>query len=476
MKSTGALFAALYAVALLFHNQKSYVERDLTTAGLTVTAVATLVQPTIAPLLVSAALFQIVQFWHRLPTAQTSEYLKAICSACLVTTYIALAIGSGTPLVDIGAWFGRCAPLLRLLLCMMLLASVLHKTNWAFLKRETSVAPHFLHIVLQHVGLPISSRWPERLALLVPAITLIVEGGAAILLAYPPTRIAGVLLVLIFWTIIAAQGITQFSSLMFALMVPFLSPGILTTIDAATIRLGLQIDAVVYFLYAIYARDQIGSPATLLTLIGLFATTRLLAGAALGLVLTTRDPILSLSIGEVILIAAFWINELGPYVGFKDWPTFRMYSNLETGPAHNHLFMPRWLHVDRLRQPLLIVTGATLDTFYDATSMSYATQTATPKYGGRADEEFAVPLADLGLLAASTLRRRTDRNGTLIEYRDATGTVTTTMRELAAIGRCSWRPQWLLRFLVFRPRLLGSCAAPAGSVERMHESQYKLTA
>jgi hypothetical protein len=461
MEATGALFATLYASALLFHNQKPYVERDLIAAGLTVSALATIVQPAIAPLLVLAALFQIVQFWRRLPTAQTSEYLKALCGACIVTTYIALAIESGTPLVGIDAWYGRCAPLLRLLVCMMLLAAVLHKINWAFLKPKTSVAPHFLLVVLKHVGLPVSSRWPERLALLVPVMTLMIEGGAAMLLAWPPTRLAGVVVILAFFTIIAAQGITQFSSLMFALMVPFLSPGILTAIDSAAIHLGLQVGAVIYFPYAIYARVQIGSPATFLTLAGLFATTCLLAGAASGQALTTPDPIFGFSTSEVILLVAFWINELGPYVGFKDWPAFRMYSNLATGPAHNHVFIPRWLHLDRLRQPLLIVTGATLNAFYDATTMSYATKTRTPKYGP--DEEFAIPLGDLGSLAASTLRRHADRNGTPVEYRDATGTSTATMRELVAIGRCRWRPGWLLRFLVFRPHPVSSSGEKHGS-------------
>ena len=98
-----------------------------------------------------------------------------------------------------------------------------------------------------------------------------------------------------------------------------------------------------------------------------------------------------LSIGQVVLLLLFSLNELGPYLGYKDWPSFRMYSNLTTGFSGNHLFLRAWLFI-----PFFKAHGEV--------RITAATRILLYVDRGEQGEEFYVPYSSLAAVARYHLR------------------------------------------------------------------------
>jgi hypothetical protein len=356
------IFATAWALAVLFHLATAQgAGRNAASALLLVSAMATIVFPGAGLSLVVLSACQIVQFWQRLPMrAQTSEYFKAICGVCLIATYIPQVQAQGTAWIATGPWFLSFAPLLRLTTSLLFFASVLHKLNSGFFIAERSDAGKIIGPLLSAARLPRSGRLLAAL----PYGTVLAELFVAAGLLFPATRAAAVTTLLLLFFAIGLRGVVQFAWLMYAVALLFcddrLAAPLLPYVATAPSPRHVLFAAACcgFFAAAIAFRRRetlllLVAGTTVLTLPALVAWS---AAALRGAPAVWTGASLPLSGGEIVLLVLFSLNEMGPYVGYKDWPTFRMYSNLESGSDMNHLFLRGWLFTPffKRRQEVLL--------------------------------------------------------------------------------------------------------------------------
>ncbi len=389
-----AIFTTAWALAILFHlSTPQGGGRRPASILLFVAAIAAVFWPTFSLSLLALVIFQIIQFWGRLPRAQSSEYFKFICGLCLLSTYVELAVAESTLVVEPGAWFRLALPLLRFAVSLLFFASVLHKLNLDFLKSGVSVAPEFFDRFLKFLGLP-KPQWIQHGS---AYITILIEAFIAIGVLFPATRLLAVAVLLLFFFVIGLQGVVQFSTLMYASALLFFDDKVLDNIaahlgpPASPGHLAFAIGCLLVFAAFFVLRPglKVLMPiASLWSVFILFALARL--------VLTSRSPVLwsasmfPLSAGQIVLLLLFLVNELGPYVGYKDWPSFRMYSNLKTGVFGNHLFLRRMFTPFFKRRTEVAITPATRDLLY--------------VNNGEQSEAFYVPYSSLAAAARHQLR------------------------------------------------------------------------
>jgi hypothetical protein len=338
------IFTTAWALAILFHlTTFQGAKREPISVLLFAAALAAIFFPAASLSLLSLALLQVAQFWARLPRAQTSEYLKALCGICMVATYVSLTLPRATLQVDSAAWLASFAPLLRLLTSLMFAASVLHKLNWSFLNPRTSDATVIINPLLTALRLP-SPAWVQASF---PYVTILVEGFIGIGLLFPATRLPAILVLMVFAFAIGVRGVVQFSWLMDALALLFLDERLCNSLAALAAspsrRAAFGAGCCIFFAVALAVRKQ-GYPPFLVagaSLVSMFALVVVSRAAVADVPVAWSGSMFPLSAQQVVLLAFFCLNELGPYVGYKDWPVFRMYSNLESGTDANHLFLGR---------------------------------------------------------------------------------------------------------------------------------------
>jgi hypothetical protein len=357
------IFATAWALAVLFHLATPHgAERNAVSALLLVAALGTILLPGNSLALVMLAACQIAQFWERLPMrAQTSEYFKFICGLCLIATYIPLAWAQGTASIATDLWFASFAPLLRLATSLLFFASVLHKLNAGFFSPERSHARKIVGPLISTLGLP-SPRW---LLATLPYATVLGEFFIAAGLLFPATRAAAVWTLLLMFFAVGLRGVVQFAWLMYAVGLLFCDdrvaaramPYVATTFAVRHALFALA--CCVFFPAAIVLRRRAAAllllVSTVVMALALFAwSAAAVTGAPAPMIWTGAS--LPLSSAQIVLLVLFSLNELGPYVGYKDWPTFRMYSNLESGFTINHLFLRAWLFTPffKRRQEVLL--------------------------------------------------------------------------------------------------------------------------
>ncbi|HZF08055.1 MAG TPA: hypothetical protein VFE33_04620 [Thermoanaerobaculia bacterium] len=391
------VFTTSWALAILFHlSTPQGGGRSPTGLLLFGAATAVVFWPTCALSLLALCALQIVQFWYRLPRAQSSEYFKFICGLCLLSTYARLSLAQSTLQVEPEAWLRSALPLLRLAVSLLFLAAVLHKLNQDFLRTGVSFAPPFFDRVLEVFGFS-SPPWIQHSS---SYATILIESFLGIGLLFPATRLLAILVLLSFFFVVGLQGIAQFSSLMYASALWFFDDKVLGSTasylgSASRSHLAFAVGCLLLFSSALLLRrgSMLLVPAvSLFSAYVVFALTRaLLAGGASAVVSTPSFP---LSPGQVALLLLFSLNELGPYIGYKDWPSFRMYSNLRTGLSGNHLFLRAWIFVPFFRgRREVAITAATKHLLY----LDH----------GETGEEFYVPYSSLAAIARYHLRHPT---------------------------------------------------------------------
>ncbi len=123
----------------------------------------------------------------------------------------------------------------------------------------------------------------------------------------------------------------------------------------------------------------------------------------------------------------FSLNELGPYIGYKDWPSFRMYSNLATGFFGNHLFFQAWLFLPMFKgRREVVISAATKELLY--------------VNHGEEGEDFYVPYSSLAAMARYQLRHSSpadENHPRQIEYRHQDTRMTEDLESFGRQGR-SW--------------------------------------
>jgi uncharacterized membrane protein YphA (DoxX/SURF4 family) len=419
------IFTTAWALAILFHlSTPQGGDRSPASVLLFVAAIAAVFWPAFSLSLLALPILQIVQFWGRLPRAQTSEYFKFICGLCLLSTYAELSLAQGALLVEPEAWLRSALPLLRFAVSLLFFASVLHKLNVDFLQAGVSVAPEFFDRFLASLGLP-KPRWIQHSS---SYITILIESFIAVGLLFPVTRLLAVTVLLLFFFTIGLQGVVQFSSLMYASALLFFDDKVL---DSAVSHLGslaspahvaFGVGCLLFFSAVFVFRRGLMllvPAACLWSAFVVFALARLVM--TWGSAALWPAPMFPLSMGQIALLILFSLNELGPHVGYKDWPSFRMYSNLKTGISGNHLFL-RGIFVPFFKSRAeVMITAATRDRLY-----------GTP---AEQSEVFYVPYSSLAAMARHQRRHPSPGTGDKLRQIDYVRQSTCVSEGIESFGR-----------------------------------------
>ncbi len=291
-------------------------------------AAAVVVLPRIAPIVALSLAAQVVDYWVSLPVVATSSTFRAIVN---VTMLIGMARGA---LLHRGALRGAAevVPLLRLEFIILWLAAVLHKLNAGFFDPATTDAAKIFESVL----IP----FPARLQ---PWLTVALELTIGLALAIKWARGVGIVLALVFALQTGFIGIPQFASVSLALVILFLSDELILALPSPIPaswkgrlgKLGARLLLVAWPLVLLTGAAI--APKSLLALV-VAGWSWLALGTVIAIGIGRRRArslgVASLDLAPipsavVVLLAAG--NELGPYVGVKDWPVFSMYSN--SGPT-----------------------------------------------------------------------------------------------------------------------------------------------
>ena len=363
-----AAFGALWAIALLWH-QVAYraVLASTADAGLALAAAWALLRPWSAGRMALLAALHVAAVARDLPSALNHWYFGGLVSLGLL-----LAIGA--------AWRARradaaapaepylaFAPAGRACLLLIYLLSGFHKLNADFLDPAVSCGPKLYATLARRLWLPDSGPLVEAAAI---GGTLLVELGLPVLLLFPRTRLAGVLLAVPFHVALGIAGYPRFSALCLALLLLFLPP----PARAATSRRP-------GWAPALHGRDRSTASSP-----GLLARvwSRLAAGPPPG------RPLFAPRVGVAMLAPALiLVSGLTPYAGLGTERAFSMYSNLRTeGGRSNHFLVPAGAQLFPYQRDLVEIRSSSV-----------------PRLRTLAARGLAVPSAELRAMLSEEMRR-----------------------------------------------------------------------
>ena len=357
-QKTYSTFCVLWGLATLFH----LVAKDpwpalLLSTLLAAAALYLLHRPAAPHRLALLAALQLCESWTTAPFISNHWLFTGLVNLTLLQAYARLAWAGRTFAVESGTLYRTFAPIVRLELIILYFFAVFHKLNADFLDPQISCAAHFYAAQLQSLPFALAGAVPIYL-------TLAVEAAIPLLLCWPLTRNAGILLGLLFHAAVGFNPISEFynfSSMIFALLFLFAS----LRLDAGwpTRRFwglprweslpfsGKSVLAV----GAVLVGLVVAAPAELvLPLWGLYS-----AGLILLFVLLPKAPparpAFSFRPWPVLLVPLLiGLNGCSPYLGLKTETAFAMYSNLRTeGGQSNHLLVPAGVQLFGFQRDLI---------------------------------------------------------------------------------------------------------------------------
>ena len=370
-QKTYSTFCVLWGLATLFH----LVAKDPWPAPLLSTLIAAaalylLHQPAAPHRLVLLAVLQVCESWTSAPFISNHHLFTGLVNLTLLQAYVRLAWAGRAFAVDPGALYRTFAPIVRLELIILYFFAVFHKLNADFLDPQMSCAVHFYAAQLQSLPFALAGAAPIYL-------TLAVETAIPLLLCWPPTRNAGILLGLLFHAAIGFNPLSKFynfSAMVFALLFLFASLRLDAGWPARRFwglprwesvpfpgKSTLAVGAVLGGLGLLVALDELfAAPAELvLPLWGLYS-----AGLILLFVLLPKAPpvrpAFSFRPWPVLLVPLLTgLNGCSPYLGLKTETAFAMYSNLRTeGGQSNHLVVPAGVQPFGFQRDLIEIKGS----------------------------------------------------------------------------------------------------------------------
>ena len=352
-QKTYATFCVLWGLATLFHLvAKDPWPAPLLSTLLAAAALYLLHRPTAPHRLVLLAALQVCESWTTAPFISNHWLFTGLVNLTLLQAYARLAWAGRTFAVEPGTLYRIFAPIVRLELIILYFFAVFHKLNADFLDPQISCAAHFYAAQLQVLPFALAGAAPIYL-------TLAVETAIPLLLCWPPTRNAGIVLGLLFHAAVGFNPMSEFynfSSMIFALL--FLFSSLRLDASGPTRRLFepsrwkgvpfsgkivLAVGAVFVGLGLLVALNGlVSAPAELvLPLWGLYSVGMILLFVLLPKAPPAR-PAFSLRPWPVLLVPLLTgLNGCSPYLGLKTETAFAMYSNLRTeGEQSNHLLVP----------------------------------------------------------------------------------------------------------------------------------------
>jgi hypothetical protein len=377
------LFAALWAVAALFHalgpsGRAGGIVDDVTAAGvghvlLVVAALWVLAAPDRLLPLVALAVLGPVTAWQEAPFMGNHWLVVAFVDVGLLLSIVAARRPWRGALVEGGGFL----PVARWTLAGFYAFAGFAKLNHGFLDTTVSCASVYFDETARTLGLSTPMAVGKGgFASLVPVVAALVEVSIPVLLCMRRTRIAGVVLGLLFHSAIALDQehlFSDFSSVLAALFVLFLPQSFAAAAVDLVRRRGRAALAAWAGLAAVVSAAQWSGRGGLVD--SVFVDGRmwlwftydaaLLAAVAWWLLrkreAAPRRPFALprrnrwLAIVPVIVIA----NGLTPYVELKTGYAYTMYANLVTvGGDTNHLLLPATLTLGDRQTELVTIQSS----------------------------------------------------------------------------------------------------------------------
>lgn len=346
-QKTYSTFCVLWGLATLFHllAKDPWPAPWLSTA-LAAAAFYLLHRPAAPHRLVVLAVVQVCESWTTAPFISNHWLFTGLVNLTLLQAYVRLAWAGRALAVEPGALYRTFAPIVRLELLLLYFFAVFHKLNADFLDPQISCAVHFYAAQLPLL--------PSALAGAAPIyLTLAVETAIPLLLCWPPSRNAGMLLGLLFHAIVGFNPISEFynfSSMMFALLFLFASP----RLDAGSRRL-----VATAWPFCAAAVVGLGVLVSAPAAWGLYSAGLIVAFFFLPKAPPAR-PAFSFRPWPVLLVPLLiGLNGCSPYLGLKTETAFAMYSNLRTeGGQTNHLLVPAGVQLFGFQRDLIEIKGS----------------------------------------------------------------------------------------------------------------------
>jgi hypothetical protein len=321
-------------------------------AALGVAAIVLLVRPTRLTLAATAALV-LVSLWLELPVTGNHWLLVGFIA---VATLLSLATR------DPWAWLSVTG---RWILLGFYSFAAFAKLNTGFLDPEVSCGVFYANESLASFGLP-TFDGDSVLATAAIAVPVLTELSVPILLAFARTRRAGVLLALVFHTVISldfAQHFYDFTAALVVLLCLFLPEATLERLEGRVHGSPLLGVAIATIASVVVVASLLPPAPTVIATVKLIGFGAWVPVSAWIIWSVARDgfgqvflPMRLPSATAWVLVALVVANALTPYLELKTALGFNMYANLVTVAGEtNHLVVPSTLHLRDVQDNLLRV-------------------------------------------------------------------------------------------------------------------------
>ena len=390
-----SLFAWLWAMSVIWHYLRPGHGYHVAWVDLApvLCAILVLIRPRNWRFLLLTAATLCFVYLIGLPSSGASNHWTThfFVSLSLCASFALLALKRRPFTIDAREWLRLFRPVVCLLVMALYLFASLHKLNSRYMSEHGAAPKMYLEIVGgegMSAFAPLLPTDAGFLALL-PALSVLTELAIPVLLLFRRTRLAAMLLGMIFHTALSLRAypyVTDFPLLLGAAFVLFLPEAAIALINASLLdrwrrsafyepvkRLIIPalLLALIFVpaLFALPARDTV----TWFTFANLMAAHWALYAAAYVAILVFL--IVKLRGGDYVSSPLIWRRAhiplmpiialtvfvgLSPYLGLKTAGAFTMFSQLETEGGHtNHFFMPLELQLfDYQKQVCVIETTA----------------------------------------------------------------------------------------------------------------------
>ena len=377
------IFTVLWAIASLFHMAHSSVfDAQLNLAFLTLAAFFAIFRPSLTSFLLLIAL-QIFDAAFRMPFTTNHWIFTALVNATLLHVLIYMMFRNKSFQVEEGQFFKAFAPLVRVEVIILYFFAVFHKLNAGFFAPATSCATDLLLAQNLDQLIPLTSEVLTTNAYL----TLIIELSIPVMLCIRQTRVAGVLMGVVFHSILSYStynAFFDFSSLMFAVYFVFLAPGF--SLTAYRSLQGLRTFRTAMFRQFSWSNIAYLSIIIVLSLAVFYVLNKrldtyqsvhlyffwtfycLLFTACIISFLLARKH--DTQFKDFSFKAAHWsllavpavvfLNGTVPYLGLKTENSYAMFSNLRTeGGESNHFIVPASAQIFDFQKDVVEIVSST---------------------------------------------------------------------------------------------------------------------
>ena len=303
--------------------------------------------------LAAAAALTVVTLWLELPVTGNHWVLVG---------FIAVAVLISLATTDPWAWFSVTG---RWLLLGFYSFAAFAKLNTGFLDPTVSCGVFYANQSLSSFGLP-NFDGDSPMGMVAIAGPVLTELSVPILLAFTRTRRAGVLLALVFHSIISldlGQHFYDFTAALVVLLCLFLPESTTSSFEARVARPSLLRSVALVVAWMVVVASLLPPVLPTIVMVKLLVFAAWIPVAAWLIVRTARDglgpaplPMRLPGVAAWVLVAVVVANGLTPYLEVKTAVGFNMYANLVTVAGDtNHLVVRRTAHVSTVQDDLLEV-------------------------------------------------------------------------------------------------------------------------